>query len=65
MRQCVLKIACFFVPVVLVVGCEKKEAALPTKLDQPLPKVAGSDGGPKTTPGAGGKKAPTPGAASD
>lgn len=33
-----------FLAVMILVGCGKKEAAIPTKLDQPIPKVAGSGG---------------------
>jgi hypothetical protein len=46
MRRSVRNILGFFAPVLLVVGCREEKAAIPTKLDQPLPKVAGTAGGP-------------------
>ena len=54
MRSSLLKVGVFLASVALVVGCGKKETAIPTNLDQPLPKVAApvGGGGGGETPGA-------------
>ena len=66
MSRRVLKVVAFSATVIFV-GCGDQKAAIPTKLDQPLPTVVGSDGsgtpGPKKIEGVN-KKGP-PGTAVD
>jgi hypothetical protein len=63
MRRMSLKVVVVLFAAFSLIGCGKKEAAIPTNLDQPIPKAAGSDGGPK--PAAKNDKKASPGAAAD
>ena len=45
MRRTVLNAAAFLAAAALVIGCGDEKVKIPTKLDQPLPKVAAPAGG--------------------
>ena len=45
MRRTVLNAVAFLAAVALVIGCDSGKTTIPTKLDQPLPKVVMSGGG--------------------
>jgi hypothetical protein len=71
MPRTVLNAVAFLAAVVLVIGCDDSKAKIPTKMDQPLPKVAapaggGGDAGGKNKVGAAAaKKNPQPNAKVD
>jgi hypothetical protein len=63
MRRTVLNAAALLAAVALVIGCGDEKAKVPTKLDQPIPKVAAPAGGggeaaPKNRVGAAATKKP-------
>jgi len=63
MRRTLLNAVTLFATVALVMGCgDKKEAVIPSKLDQPIPKVAGTAGGGGEAPA---KKAAQPNTKAD
>jgi len=45
MRRTVLNAVALLAAVILVIGCDQGKATIPSKLDQPLPTVAGTAGG--------------------